>query len=142
MAMEGAASLRKSVEKSCITTNQSKQQSRGNDKDPLLAFDPIQLRRELKLRHDVRMDRLISLLRATELVRALGQPTGNTTLTGILNTKVLRPLTRLTPNFIKTPLFDAVLKYSLGLGFFRKSNQPAAAVEKKSAAAEGSEKAG
>lgn len=60
------------------------------------------------------MDRLTCLLRATELVQALGQPQGGS-LTGYLNTYGIRPLTRLTPNFIKKPFFNSVLKYSLGL---------------------------
>ena len=60
------------------------------------------------------MDRLTCLLRVTELVQALGQPQGRS-LTGTLNTYFLRPLTRLTPNFVKRPTFNAVLKYSLGL---------------------------
>jgi hypothetical protein len=141
MAMEGAALLRASIEKSCITPEQQQllqqqqmqqqqqQQSSsstptggttlgGGEKDPPLQFDPIRLRRELKARHIRRMDRLICLLRATELVQALGQPSGNTT--GMFNTKILRPLTKLTPDFIKTPIFDAILRYSLGLGLFSK----------------------
>jgi len=68
------------------------------------------------------MDRLICLLRATELVQSLGQPSGGT-ISGTFNTKMLRPLTRLTPNFIKRPVFDAVLKYSLG---FPQRHQPLA----------------
>jgi hypothetical protein len=56
------------------------------------------------------------LLRATELVQTLGQPTGGSLL-GLFNTNFLRPITKVFPNFIKAPIFDAVLKYSLGLGF-------------------------
>lgn len=135
MAMEGAALLRTSIENSCIMPEQPQQHqsvqppltpaggntpgSSMSEKDPPLAFDPIRLRRELKARHLRRMDRLICLLRATELVQALGQPSsGNTT--GMFNTKILRPLTKLTPDFIKTPIFDAILRYSLGLGLFSK----------------------
>lgn len=102
LAMEGAFALRKSIEQSCIPFGQ----------DPSFAFDPFVLRRELQDRHDARTDRMVCLLRATELVQALGQPTG---AAGAFNTRVLRPLTRLLPNFIKRPFFDAVLKYSLGL---------------------------
>jgi hypothetical protein len=72
------------------------------------------LRQELKLRHYGRLDRLGCLLRATELVQALGQPSGGT-LGGFLNTHFLRPLTKLIPNTIKKPIFNAVLNYSLGL---------------------------
>jgi hypothetical protein len=53
-------------------------------------------------------------LRATELVQTLGQPSGGT-IGGFLNTHFLRPLTKLIPNAIKKPIFDAVLNYSLGL---------------------------
>lgn len=115
IAMEGAATLRKSIERTC---DNSKPAAERADQ---LSFDPLLFRRELRLRQRLRMDRLICLLRATELVQALGQPSGNTTLSGILNTKVLRPLTKLTPNFIKAPIFNAVLKYSVGLGLFSSS---------------------
>ena len=77
-------------------------------------FVTLVLRKELKYRHEDRMDRLTCLLRVTELVQALGQPQGGS-VTGMLNTYVLRPMTRLTPNVIKKPIFNAVLKYSLGL---------------------------
>ena len=116
-AMEGAYALRNSVQQSC----------KPFAADPTFAFNPHLLRDELKSRHRKRMDRLICLLRATELVQALGQPSGGT-LSGTLNTKILRPLTRLSPNFIKRPIFDAVLKYSLG---FPQSHQPV--VEQKAA---------
>ena len=76
---------------------------------------PLQvLRKELKLRHHSRLDRLVCLLRATELVQALGQPSGGT-FGGLLNMYLLRPLTKLMPNAIKKPIFDVVLNYSLGL---------------------------
>jgi 2-polyprenyl-6-methoxyphenol hydroxylase-like FAD-dependent oxidoreductase len=102
LAMEGAHALRRTVEQSCIPF----------EKDSSFAFDPYILRSELQERHDTRTDRVVCLLRATELVQSLGQPTGTA---GTFNTKVLRPLTKLLPNFIKAPIFDAVLKYSLGL---------------------------
>jgi hypothetical protein len=72
------------------------------------------LRSELKERHEARMDRLTCLLRATELVQALGQPQGGSS-TGFLNTYGLRPIMKLTPNAIKAPIFDAILRYSVGL---------------------------
>jgi 2-polyprenyl-6-methoxyphenol hydroxylase-like FAD-dependent oxidoreductase len=102
LAMEGASVMRRTVEQSCVPF----------EKEPTLAFDPYKLRTEFQERHDARTDRLVCLLRATELVQALGQPTG---AAGAFNTKVLRPIVRLLPNFIKAPIFDAVLKYSLGL---------------------------
>jgi hypothetical protein len=48
------------------------------------------------------------------LVQALGQPAGGTFL-GWLSRDVLRPLMRLTPSAIKTPIFNYMLKYSLGV---------------------------
>jgi 2-polyprenyl-6-methoxyphenol hydroxylase-like FAD-dependent oxidoreductase len=102
-AMEGSYETRLAIEMACQPSA-----------DSLLSFDPELLRSQLRTRHDSRLKRLIALLRATELVQALGQPTGGT-LSGLINRKVLRPVTRITPNFIKAPMFDAVLKYSLGL---------------------------
>jgi 2-polyprenyl-6-methoxyphenol hydroxylase-like FAD-dependent oxidoreductase len=118
-AMEGAAAVRKALENSSLLGGNETMKS---EREPQLAFDPIQLRNVLKTRQTNRMERLICLLRATELVQALGQPSGDTTLSGLVNTKILRPLVAVTPNFIKAPIFDAVLKYSLGLGLFRKPN--------------------
>jgi 2-polyprenyl-6-methoxyphenol hydroxylase-like FAD-dependent oxidoreductase len=111
LAMEGAHALRRTVEQSCIPF----------EKDPTFAFDPYKLRNEFQERHDARTDRVVCLLRATELVQALGQPTG---AAGAFNTKVLRPIVRLLPNFIKAPIFDAVLKYSLGLSQRRPASVP------------------
>jgi flavin-dependent dehydrogenase len=79
-----------------------------------LAFDPSLLRKELLSRHDTRLHRVICLLRITDLVQALGQPiTG--TAAGMISRDIVRPMMKLTPNFIKTPIFNAVLQYSLGL---------------------------
>ena len=105
IGMEGAAALRTSLETGL--------DSKSRPDYPDLAFDPYVLRDELKNRHDARLSRLIHLLRATELVQALGQPTSGT-LTGLISRDILRPLMRLTPDFIKTPIFNFMLKYSLG----------------------------
>jgi hypothetical protein len=97
-AMEGAAVLRKSVKQSCVENP-----SVPKDQDPQLVFGPVQLQRELKLRQiTIRMDRFISclLLRAAELVQPLDRPSENTTVSAILNTKVLWPLTRSVLNLI------------------------------------------
>jgi 2-polyprenyl-6-methoxyphenol hydroxylase-like FAD-dependent oxidoreductase len=104
--MEGAAAL--------ATCLQTSLKTKARPEYPQLAFDPYALRDELKTRHEHRLSRLICLLRATELVQALGQPTGGT-LSGWLSRDILRPLMRLTPGFIKTPVFNFMLKYSLGL---------------------------
>lgn len=103
-AMEGAAALRGPLERGCKMFKN----------DPTFAFDPLALRNELKYRHHDRMDRIVSVLRATELVQALGQPQGSS-VSGFFNKRIVRPITRMIPNSIKAPIFDSVLKYSLGL---------------------------
>jgi 2-polyprenyl-6-methoxyphenol hydroxylase-like FAD-dependent oxidoreductase len=113
-AMESGLALSQSVARSYQDLADSTFVVSRNELEPPLAFDPIRLRQELKERQAAKMDRLICLLRVTELVQALGQP--NAKWTGLLNTMLLRPLMRLTPNFVKALIFDAVLKYSLGLG--------------------------
>ena len=100
MAMEGAHALVGSLESACASRT-------GN-----LAFDPMALRKHLQERHDQRSGRLVSLLRATELVQTLGQPQAS--LLGFIAKNIIRPCMQLTPNAIKTPIFNAILKYSLG----------------------------
>ena len=57
---------------------------------------------------------MFDLLRITELVQALGQPqTG--TMAGLLSRDIIRPAMKFTPNFVKTPIFNSVMQYSLGL---------------------------
>ena len=106
IGMEGAAALQKSLETGLDAPPRPEY--------PDIAFDPYFLRHELKDRHDARLSRLIHLLRATELVQALGQPTTGT-FSGLISRDLLRPLMRLTPAFIKTPIFNFMLRYSLGL---------------------------
>jgi 2-polyprenyl-6-methoxyphenol hydroxylase-like FAD-dependent oxidoreductase len=106
-SMEGAALLKTALDASLITTKKKINYLP-------LDFDPFQLRQELKGRHDGRLQRLICLLRATEMVQALGQPTSGTII-GFMSKHVIRTLMRVTPDIIKTPIFNAVAKYSLGL---------------------------
>jgi 2-polyprenyl-6-methoxyphenol hydroxylase-like FAD-dependent oxidoreductase len=106
IGLEGAAALQKSLETGLEAPPRAEY--------PDIAFDPFFLRHELKERHDARLSRLIHLLRATELVQALGQPTTGT-FTGMISRDILRPLMRFTPAFIKTPIFNFMLRYSLGL---------------------------
>lgn len=100
VGMEAAADFPSSIETSCVHYEN-------------LLFDPYLLRKELKSRHDRRVDRLVCLLRATEIVQALGQPRDGT-LTGFLAKRVIRPSMRITPNFVKMAIFNAMLRYSLG----------------------------
>jgi len=106
VGMEGAASLAIALT-ACLEVDSRNSVSK-------LAFDPYLLRQELMNRHDLRLHRLICLLRCTELVQALGQPTTGT-LSGLISRDIIRPIMGITPDFIKTPIFNAVLQYSLGL---------------------------
>lgn len=101
VGIEAAADLPQSVAACCV-------------KYDGLLFDPYKLRSELKERHERRLDRLVCLLRATEIVQALGQPRDGT-MTGMFAKNILRPAMRIAPNFIKTPFFNAMMRYSLGL---------------------------
>jgi 2-polyprenyl-6-methoxyphenol hydroxylase-like FAD-dependent oxidoreductase len=103
--MEGASSLSEALT-SCLKENNSVWSN--------LAFDPYELRKELLHRHDLRLNRLICLLRTTEIVQALGQPATGTT-SGFISRDIIRPMMRLMPGFVKTPIFNAMMKYSLGL---------------------------
>jgi flavin-dependent dehydrogenase len=106
VGMEGAATIASAL-LSCLDVDTLNPES-------TLAFDPLLLRKEMMSRHDMRLHRVICLLRITELVQALGQPiTG--TASGMISRDIVRPMMKLTPNFIKTPIFNAVLQYSLGL---------------------------
>ena len=115
IGMEGAAALAESLER-CL-----RQDLGGATGPPLgqgsggrLAFSPRLVRKELLDRHDRRMDRLICLLRSSELVQALGQPTKGS-LSGWISRWLVRPAMRLAPGFAKTPFFNRVMEYSLGL---------------------------
>jgi 2-polyprenyl-6-methoxyphenol hydroxylase-like FAD-dependent oxidoreductase len=112
MALEGAHALAACVETACQTTRED-QHDHHEHRHHHLAFDPNVLRVALQESHDERSNhRLVSLLRATELVQTLGQPQAS--LIGAFAKNVIRPVMQLTPNAIKTPIFNAVLKYSLG----------------------------
>jgi 2-polyprenyl-6-methoxyphenol hydroxylase-like FAD-dependent oxidoreductase len=106
VGMEGAYIMKKAIEKACVKC----------ERDPTLNYDPYLLEKVLKERDESRMKRLVCLLRATELVQFLGQPSGTL---GQFQTKILRPVVHMIPNLIKSPIFDRVLKYSLGITPFR-----------------------
>ncbi|KAL3920867.1 MAG: hypothetical protein SGILL_003044 [Bacillariaceae sp.] len=106
VGIEGAASLAKALSSSLDEESKSP--------DSGLAFDPFVLRKELVTRHDHRLHRLICLLRITELVQALGQPESGT-FAGMISRDIIRPMMKITPTIIKTPIFNAVMQYSLGL---------------------------
>jgi 2-polyprenyl-6-methoxyphenol hydroxylase-like FAD-dependent oxidoreductase len=117
VAVEGAHALAGAVHAACSAAPVPSSDAASDE----VAFHPHLLRRELRDRYDSGTDRIICLLRATELVQALGQPAGGT-VSGLFHTKILRPLVWLLPNAIKAPVFDATLKYSLGV--LGKTRQP------------------
>jgi len=57
--------------------------------------------------------RLSGLLRSTEVVQGLAQP--NSRVLGLVHKLCFRPLVRLVPHSIKKPIFNAFMKYSLGM---------------------------
>ena len=116
IGVEGAATLAKSLSTCLDASNNDGASSPHHGK---LAFDPYLLRKELLNRHDSRLNRLICLLRSSEIVQALGQPVKGS-LPGLISRDVIRPLMRLTPDFIKTPIFNRVMEYSLGLHSMQK----------------------
>jgi len=105
--MEGAAALAQSLSKCLGAKNDNIIQNQ-------LSFDPFLLRKELLDRHDRRLNRLICLLRSSQIVQSLGQPTKGS-LPGLISRDIIRPLMRLTPDFVKTLIFNRVMEYSLGL---------------------------
>lgn len=105
--MEGAYDLCWTVQESCRPYRQD------DEEEGELAFNPYLLRKELQRRHNRRQRRLVALLRATDVVQALGQPSGG--VEGFVSQRLVRPAMRITPDPIKRPIFNAMLKYSLGL---------------------------
>ncbi|KAL7445253.1 hypothetical protein ACHAXM_011933 [Skeletonema potamos] len=96
MAMESGASISRSIE-------------RALSDSPV--YSPELLRRELGQRHMRRERRLLHLLRSTELVQRLAQPSGF----ALFATYVVRPLMKLCPDGIKQGVFNFMIRYSLGL---------------------------
>mmetsp|Transcript_9016 Transcript_9016/g.21947 ORF Transcript_9016/g.21947 Transcript_9016/m.21947 type:complete len:585 (-) Transcript_9016:177-1931(-) len=111
--MEGAAAMADSLA-SCLDQGSAGATDHSRDQSKLLAFNPHLLRKKLLDRHDQRLHRLICLLRSSEVVQALGQPTKGS-LAGWISRCIIRPAMRVTPGFLKTPIFNRVMEYSLGL---------------------------
>ena len=125
MAMEAGGSIADSVERSLVRTREDDDDDAADDDDndnnnlSLLSsstcpvYDPRLLRGELLRRKHNRERRLLQLLRSTELVQLMAQPSG---LTGsVLATWFVRPIVMLCPDFVKRSVFDYMIKYSLGL---------------------------
>lgn len=101
IAMESAADLAQTLESSLSQSSSDKRLIRSEMEDSLTK------------RNQRRYERILCLLRATELVQAISQPSA--TLSGVLSNKLIRPVMMLTPSFVKESIFSYMIKYSLGL---------------------------
>ena len=63
-------------------------------------------------RHFNREQRLLQLLRSTELVQRLAQPSG---FGSFIATWLVRPMVKVCPQAVKKRVFDYMIRYSLGL---------------------------
>ena len=104
--MESGASMAQSIERVL------RAQEDSNPSDPH-SYQPELLRKEMKERHSRTEQRVLNLLRSTELVQQLAQPHGF--VSSFFATKIVRPLMRICPAGIKKAIFGYMIKYSLGL---------------------------
>jgi len=104
MGMESASSLASCLER-CYAVDQCRDHDKG------IAIPT--LKRELNARQSQRYERIMCVLRATDLVQSLAQP--NKGLSGFISRKILRPLFAVTPSFIKKGIFMRTIQYSLGI---------------------------
>ena len=107
MAMEAGYSMAASIERAYV----ERPASAGAAPRPP-AYDPGAMRAELLERHYRRETRLLHLLRSTELVQRLAQPTG---LMSVLSKYAVRPVVMAAPDAVKRPVFEYMIRYSLGL---------------------------
>ena len=108
MAMEAGYSLAASIERAYVERPPAG--AAGGAAVP--AYDPAVMRAELLERHYRRETRLLHLLRSTELVQRLAQPTG---LMSVLSKYAVRPVVMAAPDAVKRPVFEYMIRYSLGL---------------------------
>ena len=101
IAMESGASVVRSIERVLVRSD-----------DASVAPLSTALRDELLQRNVRRERRLVQLLRSTELVQRMAQPSG---LGSILSTWIVRPVIKMCPEVVKMRVFDYVIRYSLGL---------------------------
>jgi flavin-dependent dehydrogenase len=100
IAMESGASMARSLERVLVRQDNS-------------SIQQHLLRDELKERHYRREQRLLNLLRSTELVQRLAQPNG--LISGFFATWIFRSVMKYCPEALKKTVFDHVIRYSLGL---------------------------
>jgi len=126
MAMESGASIVESIEQIMVTAPPSGGGEGGGGGGRAKAmvaspssslmcpiYRPKLLRQRLLERQSKKEQRLIQLLRSTELVQIMAQPRGP--LGSMLATWIVRPAMRLCPESVKKTVFDYMIRYSLGL---------------------------
>lgn len=105
MGMESAFSIA-----SCIQQSYEIDRTEiGEDKGITIST----LQKELIARQSQRYERMMCVVRATDLVQSLAQPTKS--FSGLISQNILRPLFKLTPSFIKEKIFIRTIQYSLGI---------------------------
>jgi flavin-dependent dehydrogenase len=109
IAMESAASIVQSIEHALLARSSSNVHATFSSS----IYNPNLLRKELLARNVRREQRLLYLLRSTELVQQLAQPSSR--LGSILSTWIVRPIVKLCPDVVKVKVFDYYKRYSLGL---------------------------
>lgn len=102
IAMEAAADLSLTMEK--ILTNR---QGSG-----VASFVPDELRSALSERSQRRYGRMLCLLRSTELVQTMAQPSNS--FSCFVSKYIVRPSMIMIPSFLKEMAFSRIMKYSLG----------------------------
>lgn len=116
MGMEDAADLASTLEKclqiESIPNSDKNHDATGSSWNRQVAFDPTVLRKAILERNTRRFERVMCLIRSTELVQYMAQPTS---LWGSMLVKhILRPCMLIIPSSIKEVAFSVVMKYSLG----------------------------
>lgn len=116
IAMESGASVVRSIERILVHSNDEAAVAPSSNAASL--YRPNLLRDELIQRNIRRERRLLRLLRSTELVQRMAQPSG---FGSILSTWIVRPVIKLCPEIVKMRVFDFVIRYSLGLTWGRET---------------------
>ena len=107
IAMESGATLARSLERAMKDP-----QSFSPAPDPL-KYQLICLQQEINAWHFRIEQRLLNLLRSTEVVQRLAQPHGF--FGSFFTAKIIRPVMKLCPEGVKKVVFDYMMRYSLGL---------------------------
>jgi 2-polyprenyl-6-methoxyphenol hydroxylase-like FAD-dependent oxidoreductase len=105
IGMEAGADLAATLE-SCLVRNGKDSENHEQ------RFDFKTIRDALLERNQRRFGRVMCLIRSTELVQSLAQP--STEFTTVLTKNFVRPAMMMIPAFIKQAAFSVVMKYSLG----------------------------